>query len=152
MSRDRAYWFAFGGKTISEESDREVKTMFARAARSAGVVLSVALVLWLTFSGFALSAHAQIGNANLGGTVTDQSGGAVAGVDLTLTNNATKFQAKANSNERGEYTFRNLTPGTYDLAVSKAGFQNYVQTGIVVTINASARADQALQLGVHDSR
>jgi hypothetical protein len=31
--------------------------------------------------------------------------------------------------------------------VSKAGFQNYVQTGIIITINASAHADVALKVG-----
>jgi hypothetical protein len=121
--------------------------MFARAARSAGVVVSLALVLWLAFSGFALSAHAQIGNANLGGTVTDQSGGVVAGAELTLTNKATNFQSKATTNERGEYTFRNLNPGTYDLTVTKAGFQSYIQTGLIITINESAHADAVLRVG-----
>jgi hypothetical protein len=105
------------------------------------------LLLWFAFAGFASSANAQIGNASLGGTVTDQSGGLVAGADLTLTNRATRFQAKATSNERGEYTFRNLTPGTYDLAVSKAGFESYVQTGLVITINASARAEVMMKVG-----
>ena len=120
--------------------------MFARALRPTGAV-SLLLALWLGLSGLAISAHAQIGNASLGGTVTDQSGGVVTGAELTLTNKATKFQSKATSNERGEYTFRNLTPGTYDLAVRKGGFQNYVQTGLVITINASAHADAVLKVG-----
>ncbi|HWX91556.1 MAG TPA: carboxypeptidase regulatory-like domain-containing protein [Terriglobales bacterium] len=120
--------------------------MSARAFRSTGAV-SLFAALWLGLCTFAISAYAQIGNANLGGTVTDQSGGVVAGADLTLTNNAIKFQTKATSNERGEYTFRNLTPGTYDLTASKQGFQSYVQTGIVVTINASAHAEVVLKVG-----
>jgi hypothetical protein len=120
--------------------------MSARAFRSTGAV-SLFAALWLGLCTFAISAYAQIGNANLGGTVTDQSGGVVAGADLTLTNNAIKVQTKATSNERGEYTFRNLTPGTYDLTATKQGFQSYVQTGIVVTINASAHADVVLKVG-----
>jgi Carboxypeptidase regulatory-like domain/TonB dependent receptor len=120
--------------------------MFGTAFRSSRVV-RLSLVLWLGLSELAISTHAQIGNASLGGTVADQSGGVLAGADLTLTSQATKSQAKVTSNERGEYTFRNLTPGTYDLMVSKAGFQNYVQTGIIITINASAHADVALKVG-----
>lgn len=95
----------------------------------------------------AVPARAQIGNATLDGTVMDPSGAAVAGAELTLINTANKIEARFVSNERGEFTFRNLTPGTYELRVSKAGFGNYVQTGIVVTINASVRADVALKMG-----
>src|SRR5882672_5731222 len=120
--------------------------MFAiqsRASRVVGFILG----FWLVSCGLAASSHAQIGNASLGGTVTDQSGGVVPDANLTLTNQGTKIQAKATSNERGEYTFRNLTPGTYDLAVAKSGFQNYLQTGVILTINASAHADVALKVG-----
>src|SRR5579859_1449851 len=90
---------------------------------------------------------AQIGNANLGGTVTDKSGAAVTGADLTLTNAATGFKAKFTSDDRGEYSFRNLTPGTYDLEVRKAGFESASQKGIVITINQSARIDVPLRIG-----
>ena len=120
--------------------------MLATPSRASRVV-NVILALWLVSSGLSTTSHAQIGNASLGGTVADQSGGLVAGADLTLTNQGTKIQAKATSNERGEYTFRNLTPGTYDLAVAKSGFQNYLQTGVIITINASAHADVALKVG-----
>jgi hypothetical protein len=107
------------------------------------ILLGFCLGLWV----FPIPACAQIGNASLGGTVMDPSGGVVADAELTLTSKATGFEAKATSNERGEYTFRNLTPGTYDLRITKSGFQNYVQTGIVVTINQSARADATLKVG-----
>ena len=98
---------------------------------------------------FALAglASAQIGNASLGGTVTDQSGASVAGADLTLTNAATGFKAKFTSDDRGEYSFRNLTPGTYDLDARKEGFQSTAQKSIVITINQSARVDVALKVG-----
>jgi hypothetical protein len=105
------------------------------------LVLSLGLIL------FGPSAAAQIGNANLGGTVMDPSGGAVADAELTLTNKATGFETQAKSNERGEYAFRNLTPGTYDLKVAKVGFQNYIQKDIVLTINQSGRADAVLKVG-----
>src|SRR5262245_38575495 len=74
----------------------------------------------------AVAAHAQIGNATLNGTVMDPSEAAVADAELTLTNKATGFETKVTSNERGEYTFRNVPPATYDLRVVKAGFQNYI--------------------------
>jgi len=108
-------------------------------------VFALLLVIWPFFS--VGTATAQIGNASLGGTVTDPSGAALVGADLTLTNAATGFQAKFTSDDRGEFTFRNLTPGTYDLAVSKTGFENYSQKNIVITINQSARVDVGLKVG-----
>ena len=106
-------------------------------------VLMIALML----VGLADPARAQIGNATLGGTVMDPSGAAVADAELTLTNKATGFEAKATSNERGEYTFRNVSPATYDLRVVKSGFLNYVQKDIALTINQSGRADVSLRIG-----
>jgi hypothetical protein len=105
------------------------------------VFLVVVLVVWPAAS------RAQIGNATLSGTVSDSSGGVVADASLTLTNRATGFAATAISNERGEYTFRNLTPGSYDLKITKTGFENYVQKDIVLTINQSGHADAVLKVG-----
>jgi hypothetical protein len=105
------------------------------------VFLVIVLVVWPAAS------RAQIGNATLSGTVTDASGGAVADAELTLTNKATGFEVKTTSNERGDYTFRNVTPATYDMQVVKPGFQNYVQKDIVLTINQAGHADATLKVG-----
>src|SRR5256885_5825845 len=121
--------------------------MFHKLSSSAIFRFGFLVAFCLGSFALALSARAQIGNAALGGTVMDPSGAAVADAELTLVSQATSFEAKASSNERGEYTFRNVTPGTYDLKVIKAGFQNYVQKDIVLTINQSGRADATLKLG-----
>ena len=94
-----------------------------------------------------LPANGQMGNATLSGTVTDTSGAAVVGAQLTLTNKAQQFVQKFVSNDRGEYTFRNLTPGTYDLSTTMAGFQKSVQTDIVLTLNQSGHADVTMRAG-----
>ena len=117
-------------------------TQYGRSQASRRVVLLASLLLLL-----ATPVWGQSTNATLGGTVADPSGAVVPGAELVLTNEASKFEARATSNERGEYTFRNLTPGTYDLKVSKDGFQSYLQKGIILTINAVARADVPLQIG-----
>src|SRR5438309_1483404 len=122
-------------------------TMFCKLSSSVIFRFGLLIAFCLGSLALALSARAQIGNATLGGTVMDPSGAAVADAELTLVSQATSFEAKATSNERGEYTFRNVTPGTYDLKVVKAGFQNYVQKGIVLTINQSGRADATLKVG-----
>src|SRR2546429_606306 len=125
----------------------EVTRMFRKPVSFAIFHLGFLLVFCMVTLALAVSAHAQIGNATLGGTVMDPSGAAVGDAQLTLTNRATGFEARATSNERGEYTFRNVTPGSYDLKVVKAGFQNYVQKDIVLTINETGHADATLKVG-----
>ena len=106
----------------------------------------------LVFSLFllAVSAIAQFGSGALTGTVADSSGAAVVGARLTLTNTATGVQASFTSDDRGDYTFRNVPPGTYDLMVTKPGFETYTQKGIAVTINQSVRADATLKIGAQN--
>ena len=94
-----------------------------------------------------LTVLAQSSNATLNGLVTDPNGAVVAGAELVLTNAATTYEAKFTSNDRGEFSFRNLTPGTYDLKVSKAGFQSAVQKGIILTINSIGRVEVVLKVG-----
>src|SRR5256884_1723752 len=122
-------------------------TMFHKLSISAIFRFGFLVAFCLGSLALAISARAQIGNATLGGTVMDPSGAAVGDAELTLTNKATGFEMKVTSNERGEYTLRNVTPGTYYLKVIKAGFQNYVQKDIVLTINQSGHADATLKLG-----
>src|ERR1700730_7012188 len=101
--------------------------MSSRVLRFSRLVLCLVFCLCLALLAFPSYSLAQIGNASLGGTVSDQSGGVVADAELTLVNTAKGIEAKSTSNERGEYTFRNLTPGNYDLRISKAGFEQHVQ-------------------------
>ncbi len=92
-------------------------------------------------------AWGQSTNATLTGTVTDPSGAAVAGAELTLTNSATKLSLNFVSGENGEYSFRSLDPGTYEMKVAKEGFVTYIQKDIILTINASVRIDAAMKMG-----
>jgi len=119
--------------------------MSAKVTASCGFLVPSLLIIFLLALDF--PASAQMGNATLGGTVNDSSGAAVVGAHLTLTNKGQQFEQKVISNDRGEYTFRNLTPGTYDLTVTMTGFQKYVQSDIVLTLNQSGHADATLKAG-----
>ena len=90
---------------------------------------------------------AQDTNASLSGTVSDPTGAAIPGAKLTLTNEATAFQSAFVSDATGNYSFRNLTPGKYDLNVSAAGFKTQDQKGIELAVNQTARQDIHLPVG-----
>src|SRR5579863_3430570 len=106
------------------------------------LALMGALLLAVTNLSFA-----QDTNASLSGTVTDPTGAAIPGAKLTLTNEATGFQSNFVSDESGNYSFRNLTPGKYDLNASASGFKTQDQKGIELAVNQAARADIHLPVG-----
>ena len=51
------------------------------------------------------------------GTVTDATGGAVAGAKATLTQTNTGVNRTSQTNESGNYTFPNIPEGTYSVTV-----------------------------------
>ena len=91
--------------------------------------------------------YGQDTNASLSGTVTDQTSAAIPDAKLSLSNAATGFTSTFTSDGAGQFTFRNLTPGTYNLSVAAKGFQNNVQKGLILSINQAARVDIQLTVG-----
>lgn len=105
------------------------------------------LLLGLCLALFALWSGAQNFNAVLSGAVTDPSGAAIPGAELTLTSDSTSAVAHATTNSSGSYVFPNLAPAPYTLRVSAKGFRDYVQRGIVLLMNQKVTANVRLQLG-----
>jgi hypothetical protein len=92
-------------------------------------------------------AQAQSFNGSVSGTVRDPSGAAVGNAEMVLKSLATGVELKRASTEQGEYAFRNLVPGNYELRVAASGFQPHLQRNIEVSLNADVRVDVALTLG-----
>jgi hypothetical protein len=106
----------------------------------AGCFAFVALVL-------PVSAHAQFDTATVLGIVNDQSGAAVPGATVTLTNNATGIKASAVTSGTGSYQFLNVRVGTYVLEAELQGFAKAVASDVEVTVNARQRVDLSLRVG-----
>ena len=104
------------------------------------VVFAIAVLLACTGSAFAQA------NAQLSGTVTDQSGGVVGKVAITLRDVGTNITYTATSNDSGFYAIPNLPSGTYELKASYTGFAPFTQQGIVLTVGESATVNVGLQL------
>src|SRR5438309_11815696 len=92
--------------------------------------------------GFAPAARAQ-GLGRISGLVTDPSGAAVVGAQVTATQAGTGFSSNVSTNGSGAYVFPSLSPSTYNIVATSPGFKTFVQNGIkleadqAVTINAS---------------
>ena len=80
-----------------------------------------------------LGAYGQTFRGAINGTVTDPTGAVVAGASVTATETATNVAHKMASTSNGEFSFQDLPPGTYSVAVSAAGFQQTTVTNVVVT-------------------
>jgi hypothetical protein len=100
----------------------------------------------LTFS-VVVPLYSQAVNGSLIGTVTDSTGGLIAGAKITLTETETKVSKTGGTNPSGAYEFPDLPPGIYSVTAELAGFKKEVRTGIVLLANNSPRVDIQLQAG-----
>jgi hypothetical protein len=103
------------------------------------------VALWIHVG--ALAAYAQ-GVGAIGGTVTDQSGGVMPGVSVSLLSEGVAGGAQqVVTDTRGGYEFARLVPGTYGVRAELAGFKTMTREGIVVSAAATARADFRMEVG-----
>src|SRR5256884_5799712 len=75
--------------------------------------------------------------AQISGTVHDQSGAVLAGVEVTATQTETGITRMTVTNETGSYVLPSLPLGPYKLEAALMGFRTFVQTGIVLQVNSS---------------
>src|SRR5437762_676215 len=85
--------------------------------------------------------------AQIAGTVRDQSGAVLPGVEVTVTQIQTGVARSAVTNETGSYVLSNLPIGPYRLEAGLPGFRTFVQTGIVLQVNDSPVVNPVLEVG-----
>ena len=94
-------------------------------------LFALAMVLTILFP---LRGFAQTDQGAIVGTVTDTSGAAVVGAQVTLTQTETGLVIKKKTNSTGDYFFSPIKIGHYVLSVSASGFETMVQDNIVVHV------------------
>src|SRR6266481_4124689 len=105
-------------------------------------MLFAGFVVFVTCSDIWAQATAQIA-----GTARDQSGAVLPGVEVTVTQTETGTTRTAVTNETGSYVLSNLPIGPYRLEAGLPGFRTFVQTGIVLQVNASPAINPVLGVG-----
>jgi hypothetical protein len=83
----------------------------------------------------------------ISGTVTDKSGSAIAGADVTLKNVSGSLTRNTVTNTDGAYVISGLAGDTYDLSVSAKGFQKFTAQKVVLEVAEKARIDVQLTVG-----
>jgi hypothetical protein len=96
-----------------------------------------ALVAFLVSGAGAL--HAQ-GYGSISGTVTDETGAAIPGSTIVVTQVETGRQTTAISSQTGSFVLTTLPPAAYTVKITQPGFRTFEQKGIIL------QADQALTL------
>ncbi|HKE32754.1 MAG TPA: carboxypeptidase regulatory-like domain-containing protein, partial [Candidatus Angelobacter sp.] len=75
------------------------------------------------------------------GVITDPQGAVIPGAQVTLTNKESGVTLKTTTQDDGHYIIPDVPPGTYDMTVSKKGFETTkvsgqgVRVGVVTTAN-----------------
>src|SRR5437868_5782849 len=87
------------------------------------------------------------GTAQLSGTIKDQSGAVLPGVEINATQTATGAKRSTVSDETGSYVLANLPIGPYVLEAGLPGFKSFVQSGIVLQVGANPVINITLQVG-----
>jgi len=139
------YWMHVRGRKVREAIEKRSWILYlpVQAALYAVLFMSFGAVL-------APLAMAQaVAVAEVGGYVTDPSGQAVPGAQVTITETGKNRSHTTLTNPQGGgYSFPNLDVGSYDLTVSANGFKTYVQTGIVLQVASNISVNVQMQLGV----
>jgi len=93
-------------------------------------------------------AAAQTGQmfGELVGKVTDDQGGVLPGVTVTLAGPAAMGTPSATTNAAGIYRFPAVNTGTYTLKFELAGFSPMVRDGIVVPVRQTITVDASMKL------
>jgi len=108
--------------------------------RTVFVLLALALAC-------AVLAYSQAVTATLLGTVTDATGAVVPNAKVTLTEENTGLSKVVQTNESGNFTFPDISPGRYSVTAESAGFKKEIRKGTDVAANSSVRVDLRVQPG-----
>ena len=85
-------------------------------------------------------------DSTLMGTVTDSSGAAVPGSQVTATNRDTGVVTSTSTDGVGQYRTEHLPVGSYDVAASAPGFAPRTIANVVLQLNHTVNVDLSLEL------
>src|ERR1700722_2373633 len=75
---------------------------------------------------------AQSASSTISGTVRDTSGATVPQAQVTITNQATGLKSEAESGSDGVFSMAGLASGTYQVTVTKQGFQTFTEKSFFI--------------------
>ena len=110
-------------------------------------VFALALLAAPLAFGLPTRAAAQVLYGSLVVEVRDQTGSAVPGAEVTITQTETNWTRTGTSNETGTATFSNVPLGTFSVRTALSGFKESVTTDVRVTQDDVTRVRTSLTIG-----
>ena len=92
-------------------------------------------------------AQGQVIQSTILGTVTDPSGGVIAGATVTVKNEGTSFERTMVTDESGDYRIAGLEVGSYQVSVTAQGFKTFIRSKISLDSSQIKRVDANLEVG-----
>ena len=102
---------------------------------------------WLGFASLSGTLVAQTSLGTIVGNVLDESGAAIPGVAVKVTNEGTSAERSVIASSAGTYTVPALPPGIYTVQAEMAGFRIEVQKNLKLEVNQTLRVDLAMKVG-----
>jgi len=96
---------------------------------------------------FSVSLFSQANFGRILGTVTDQSGGVLAGASVTIIDKDRGVARTLITDDAGEYNAPTLIPGTYTVRVEAKGFRTLDRQNVEVGVGKEVRVDLTPQPG-----
>ena len=94
-----------------------------------------------------LPAFSQANTGRILGTISDQTGSAVVGAKVTITDVERRTPRVLTTDQAGTYNAPSLLPGTYTLRAEYSGFQAVERPNIVLEVGRELQLDFTLQPG-----
>lgn len=89
----------------------------------------------------------QADTGTITGRVTDSSGAAIAGVQITVVQKENNFTFSSVTNNEGLYRVQSLQPGTFNVTFQSPGFKRSIQDGLIVRVGDVLAVDAKLEVG-----
>ena len=107
-----------------------------------GLISLASAVFFAVASLCATAAFGQAAyEAQIRGTVTDQTGAVVVNATVTITNDATGISQVTQSNEHGQYSLVGLRPAVYTIKATSRGFRIEEKKNVVLQVNQQTTVD-----------
>ena len=125
--------------------------MFSGILRGVVQLRSIRLIAILMFSLLTLLSgtlsRAQLSSASLNGTVQDKTGALIPDAKIVVTQTQTNFTTDTVSGPDGVFRVPSIPVGPYVIRVTKDGFDDYEQSGLVLSVGQIATLQISLTVG-----
>src|SRR5262245_7574840 len=115
--------------------------LISHSLRRCSLLIALLFLPWPAF------VSAQISTGIISGTVADETGAVLPGVNITVKNTETGISQSAITDDGGHYSASQLALGGYEVQADLSGFKTVVRSGITLTVGREAVVNITLSVG-----